>query len=174
MPRMREDHFDPSAEPFGQQGVLPYVWPTFVILCAVGFCTCLLMLQRSQVVWDTVANTTSTQRVQVSSVIGRLVVTIIPYNYSSDSISEWDFDSRPFDSVQDGWEDSWKKTLGVEWGYERAPQFNRQPVGMWRLRIRWRTLAAVYAVPILIEMGRRGWRRFVRHQPLRRFHTTAA
>jgi hypothetical protein len=160
---MREPPFDPPPEPFGQRGVLPFLWPTLVLLCAVGLCTCLLMLQRSAVVWDNVSNTTSNRQVMVSSVIGRLVITIFPSgNGSETGQSVWDFDSRVFDSIQDGWAESWQKTLGVEWGDETLRQFNRGTVSYWRLRIRWRSLAILYAIPVVIEIGRRAWRRFVR------------
>lgn len=160
---MKDVPFDPSAEPFGQRGVLPYVWPTFVLLCAIGLCTCLLMLQRSVTVWDTVSVANANRNVVVSSVIGRLVLTVTPPNGTVDSSqSVWDFDSRNFESVTDGWAEGWQKVLGIQWGYERAFQLSRQPTVFWRLRVRWRTLAILYAVPVGIELVRRFRRRSAR------------
>ena len=97
----------------------------------------------------------------VASVIGRLVVDIIPIQANPDMpSSSWDFDSRLFESIQDGWSESWKKTIGAEWGYETARRFNQQPLTYWRLRIRWRTLAILYSIPVLIELGKRLRKRF--------------
>lgn len=143
-------------EPFGQRGVSSYLWPVFVILCAVGLCTCVIMNQRSWTNWDSITNTSATRQVRVASVIGRIVVDINPVGLGLDATaSEWRFDSDLFDTVEDGWQASWRKVLGVEWGMESARRFGGQPYTYWRLRIRWRTLAILYLVPVLIELVRR-------------------
>lgn len=160
---MKEVHFDPTDEPFGQRGVLPYLWPGFVLLCAIGFCTCLIMLQRSATLWDTFSNTDSNRQLIVSSVIGRLVITVKAPPPDTDATrSIWDFDSRNFENIRDGWAEGWLKTLGVQWGPEMLPEGNRQPTPSWRLRIRWRTLAVLYALPVAIELTRRLRRRHLR------------
>lgn len=174
--RMQEEYFDPAAEPFGQRGVLPLLWPTLVVLCTIGLCTSLLMLQRSKVIYDMVSNTTSTRQTVVASLTGRLVVTVLPGGNGSDApASEWSFDSRVFDSIQDGWRESWQKTIGIEWGDEALRQYNKAPIICWRLRIRWRTLAILYAIPVVIEVSRRARRRLMRPLPMKaELHTTTA
>lgn len=151
---------DDSFEPFGQRGVLTYAWPTFVVLCALGFCTCLIMSNRSASIWDTVSSSSGSGQIRISSVIGRVVIDSVPSNGMDASSSTWNFDSRPFGVVQDSWAPSWKKTLGVEWGYEASPrQFGAPTMNYWRMRIRWRTLAILYALPVGIELLRRLRRR---------------
>ncbi len=152
---------DTHSEPFGQKGVLPFVWPTFVVLCMVGLCTCVLMNWRSWTTWDIVSNTSANRQVSVASVIGRIVVDIYPGGLGADATaSSWDFDSRTFETIQDAWPETWKKTLGIEWGDQSARRFGGQQFGFWRLRVRWRTLTLLYALPIAIELVRqiRSWR----------------
>lgn len=157
------DHF---SEPFGQRGVLPYLWPTLVILCAIGFCTSIIMLQRAGSIWDTLSNTDSNRQLLISSVLDRLVFTIVPPPSNMEpGHSTWDFDSRNFDTIRDGWADGWPKTIGIQWGYELVPQANRPSVPYWRLRIRWRTLAFLYGTPVAIELIRRARRRLRRRDP---------
>ena len=162
-------HTEPDTpEPFGQRGILPYVWPTFVVLCAIGVCTCLIMHRRSSYTWDSVSNTAATRRVIVASVIGRLVVDIFPVTEGDVTSSNWNFDSRDFATIQDGWPESWKKTLGIQWGDESIRRFGGQQLDYWRFRIRWRTLAILYALPVGIELLRQVRRRTSRHDARQR------
>lgn len=170
------DHaHDHDAEPFGQRGVLPYVWPVFVVLCAVGLCTCLLMNHRSWSNWDIISNASANRQMTFASVIGRIVIDVYPTGRGGDMTgSIWSFDTDLFDNIQDGWQPSWKKTLGVEWGEETVRRFGGQQVTYWRLRIRWRTLAVLYAVPVVVELSRRFRQRFGRAELRGELNTTAA
>lgn len=156
-----------EAEPFGQRGILSYLWPVFVVLSAIGMCTCLIMNHRSWTNWDIVSNASPARLTTYASVIGRIVIDIYPRGTGSDGTgSTWSFDTDLFLNVQDAWQPSWKKTLGVEWGDETVRRFGGQEFSYWRLRIRWRTLAMLYAIPVMIELVRRARNRWTTPRPV--------
>ncbi len=154
-------------EPFGQEGMRRHLLPTLVWALGICLAVSMSMWLRSQDTLDLVGRDGANSRVEFRSVIGRIVVDYVAMERSNRAAiaAEWYRSSQSLGQIQDGWQESWKKAVGVEWGWI-APQprwDGGSSLPIWRLRVRWRTITLVYLV-VLGLVWVRYRRRLVRQQ----------
>lgn len=137
-------------EPFGQRGVRGLARPAFVTLCAIGVAICMAMLVRSQSYYDVLWKSENNKRVDVASAIGRLMVTTRT-SYRNPQSGVWTYESVEIANMDDGWQPSIWKTIGLDWGTEQFTSFSGRQITQWRLRLKWRTLLILYLTPVLID-----------------------
>jgi hypothetical protein len=164
--RMAHGPANPFDEPFGQAGVRKYLRPLFLTACAIAVCICMLLMVRSYSNYDRFFRIADGNVYTVGSVMDRILFTVQRLPTPEPDSGSWSFSSSPVETMRDGWAPSWRKTLGIDWGEEIVRDGDTQTY--WRLRIRWRTLIAIYMLPLLWEVVRRRLhRRRVSTLPLR-------
>jgi hypothetical protein len=148
----------PPPEPFGQTGIRQYILPTLATIFFTLACSAAIMWVRSRSTADIFARRDGAVTWSVRSLYSRIVITRIDLNDpETDDVpgiplggGGWQYVSFEFpDGLPDGWEQSWRKTLGVEW---RPESLARHPsiVGGWWMRIQWRTVTLVAMTPPIV------------------------
>lgn len=148
---MSRPHAAHDPEPFGQRGIRGMVRPLFVTLCALGVAISLAMLVRSHKFYDRVWQAENYRRTDITSAMGQIVYTRRQTLRPAPAGTGWQYESAEFRSDNDGWPESFRKTIGIQWGDEPFTRRDGQVFQAWRLRIRWRTMLALYAAPLLID-----------------------
>lgn len=164
----------PAAEPFGQTGIRQYVLPAIAAISFTLACAAAIMWFRSGNTADMFARRDGAVAWSVRSIYGRVLVV-------RTDLRDPDVDDVPGipvtngawqyvmfevpDGLPDGWQESWKKALGVEWQSVTLYQ-HPSVVGGWWMRIRWRTITLLaMAPPITIAVLRDLRQRRRRNQP---------
>jgi hypothetical protein len=148
----------PPPEPFGQTGIRQYILPTLATISFTLACAAAIMWVRSRSTADIFARRDGAVAWSVRSIYSRVVVTRLDLaDADVDDVpgipltgGGWQYASMEVpDSLPDGWQESWRKTLGVEW---RDESLYRHPsvTGGWWMRIRWRTITLAVMVPPLV------------------------
>jgi hypothetical protein len=148
---MSVPHAHHEFEPFGQRGIRGMVRPLFIGFCAMGVAISLAMLVRSHKYYDRVSQSRDYRRTDLTSAMGQIVYTNRRTLRPAPGGTGWQYESAEFTSDNDGWPESWKKVIGVQWGDESFTRADGRVFQAWRLRIRWRTLLAIYAIPVLLD-----------------------
>jgi hypothetical protein len=145
----------PPPEPFGQTGIRQYILPTLATVCFTLACAAAIMWMRSRSTADIFARRDGAVTWSVRSLYSRIVITRTDLSDAdADDVpgipltgGGWQYASFEFpDNLPDGWQESWRKTLGVEW---RPESLVRHPsiAGGWWMRIRWRTVTLLAMAP---------------------------
>ena len=138
-------------EPFGQRGIRELVRPTLTILCAVGIAVAIALQIRSQQTYDVLWKTYDTHRLEVGSAMGRLMLTARPLRRPA-APDTWSYESYEIRDMSDGWVPSIWKSIGIDWGQEQQPiGWSGRVATYWRMRVKWTSLAVVFATPLAIE-----------------------
>lgn len=155
------ERIEAPPEPFGQLGVGRFVLPVLAALSLVLASISGTMWYRSFREADTFSRTTGGSTYQVRSIVGRVLYYRLdfdrdaPFPYSD---TTWNYSSFPLmQRPPDGWQETWRKTLGVEWDDMPLMQQPGVASGFW-LRVRWRTifiLSSVLPMMRLIQYYRR-------------------
>jgi hypothetical protein len=154
---------DPSRipdEPFGQAGVRIHLRRLWLWACLTLALVCLAMHVRSGNMVDQLARNGARSELVVRSIIDRLVIDYVPTSPREAQHVGWTADSYPYNRARarDGWQPGWKKLIGIEWGWVDLPGNGVQrTMPMWRLRIRWTTMAILYSLlgVLIWTLGRR-------------------
>jgi hypothetical protein len=145
----------PPPEPFGQEGIGRYILPTLSLLSLMIAAASATMWWRSHVEADTFARNVDSSGWVVGWLVGGLV--FLGVDFADDSAipftgTGWNYSTLPIiQPLPDGWQQSWKKELGVEW--QNAP-LTAPPgtVGGFWMRIRWRTIVILASILPLVRM----------------------
>lgn len=129
------------AEPFGQRGVRQYLFPALTCSSLIMMVLSIGMWIRSHHVVDAFRRERSGIATYVSSIYGRILIA-----WGNDSPfragEEWTYyKERMPDQINDRWQPSIYKTLGIEW---RRKPLNDEwgTTGGW-VRIRWPLVVAI-------------------------------
>ena len=155
--------YEEQSEPFGQHGVRRLLRPVIVGTCAIALAVSAAMWSRSQHNYDSLWRVTDDRGIEISSVLGRLVITIRGLGRTGTSqASPWTYESQEFTTMPDGWPPSIWRTIGIDWGYEQMfVNPRRGTTAYWRFRLAWRTACIASALPLAIDaiLRRRARRR---------------
>src|SRR5688572_21483255 len=132
----------PPEEPFGQRGIGRYIFPTLALISLMIAAASGTMWWRSHFEADTFARNADNSAWIVRSIMGRILIYRVDFSVDAAAPftgTSWQYSNFPLTQpLPDGWQPSWKKTVGVEW--QPAP-LTTPPgtVGGFWMRIRWRT-----------------------------------
>jgi hypothetical protein len=145
----------PPAEPFGQTGIRQYILPALAAVSFTLACAAAIMWFRSSNTADILARRDGAVTFSVRSIYGRIVVTRADLRDADVddvpgipvSSGGWQYGMFEVpDSLPDGWRESWRKSIGVEW-QDEALFRHPSVVGGWWLRVRWRTITLLAMAP---------------------------
>lgn len=166
-PAAAAQRIDAAPEPFGQFGIARYVLPVLAALSLVVSAASGTMWYRSYHDADTFERTTGGSAYRVRSIVGRVLYYRLDFETDNPFIardSTWEYSTFPIiRPPPDGWQESWRKQLGVEWDdAPLAPQPNVSS-GFW-LRIRWRTIFILSSILPLIRLVQHYRRKAIERQ----------
>jgi hypothetical protein len=145
----------PPPEPFGQEGIGRYVLPTLSLLSLMIAAASATMWWRSHVEADTFARNVDSSGWVVRSIVGRILIYRV--DFADDSAipftgTGWNYSTLPIiQPLPDGWQQSWRKELGVEWQYSPLTTPPGTVGGFW-MRIRWRTIVILSSILPVVRM----------------------
>ncbi|MBC8106722.1 MAG: hypothetical protein H7Z14_09050 [Anaerolineae bacterium] len=159
----------PPPEPFGQFGIGRFVLPVLAALSLVLAGVSGTMWYRSYHDADTFERTAGGSAYRVRSIVGRILYYRLDFNRDGpfpifDTSSSWEYSTFPIINLPpDGWRETWKKQLGVEW--DDAPLSQQQGIssGFW-LRIRWRTIFILSSILPIIRLAQHYRRQAIARQ----------
>ena len=158
-PRVQQVELPP--EPFGQFGIGRYVLPVLAAVSLVFASVSGTMWYRSYQEADTFERTSGGSAYRIRSIVGRILYYRLDFERENPfpmSDTTWEYSTFPLvRQPPDGWQETWRKLIGVEW--DDAPLAPQPGVagGFW-LRIRWRTifiLSSILPIIRLIQYYRR-------------------
>ena len=155
-PKSRDEVSVPPPEPFGQQGIGRFILPVLAMISLMIAAASGTMWWRSYYEADTFSRSDEDGRnYVVRSIMGRVLIYRV--DVAIDAInpfagSSWTYSNFPLtQSLPDGWQQSWKKTVGIEWQYAPLTTPPGTIGGFW-MRIRWRTIVIVSSILPIVRL----------------------
>ena len=148
MSRIRVDDIPiEPVEPFGMTGVLVYLRPLLAVLSACCAAGCIYMASRSATMADGLQRQSASSTVWIDSLFGQLRIDVGPaIDPNRESTYYQPYSGMLRSTMTDDWGPSLLSALGIEWGKD-VHTGRRATFAVFRFRMRWRTLALLYAVP---------------------------
>jgi len=145
----------PPPEPFGQQGVARFIFPTLALVSLMLAAASATMWWRSYFEADTFARNVDNSGWVVRSIVGRVLIYRV--DFAEDAVipftgATWNYSNfQIIRELPDGWQQSWKKELGVEWQFAPLTTPPGTIGGFW-MRIRWRTILILSSILPIARM----------------------
>jgi hypothetical protein len=145
----------PPPEPFGQQGIGRFILPALAFVSLMIAAASATMWWRSNFEADTFSRNVDSSGWAIRSIMGRVLIYRI--DFADDSAipftgTSWNYSNFPITQpLPDGWQETWKKALGVEWQFAPLSTPPGTIGGFW-MRIRWRTIVILASILPFVRM----------------------
>jgi len=151
----RFQRVEPPPEPFGQFGIGRFVLPVLAGFSLVMASISGTMWYRSYHDADSFERTAGGSAYRIRSIVGRILYYRLDFEQNGpfpSGDSTWEYSTFPLIRLPpDGWQASWRKSIGVDWDHSTLAPQQGVSGGFW-LRIRWRTIFILTSILPIIRL----------------------